>query len=67
MACKMEEIISPKVTDFVKATDNGYSKPQIVKIEKVMTKRLKWLLAPPTPYLWISWYMLQWDAYLDET
>lgn len=65
MASKMEEILSPKVQDFVKSTDDGYTQEQIVKIEKEMMRELKWLMTPPTPFMWASWYMNQWDLYID--
>ena len=34
VAAKMEEVYSPRVADFAKSTDNGYTVHQIVKMEK---------------------------------
>lgn len=65
MASKMEEILSPKVQDFVKSTDDGYSQEQIVAMEKEMMREMKWLMAPPTPFMWASWYMNQWDIFIE--
>ena len=27
---------------------------------------MKWQLNPPTPYMWASWYMTQWDIYIES-
>lgn len=63
MAAKMEEVYSPRVADFAKSTDNGYTPQQIVKMEKLMLKELGWRTTPPTLAMWANWYMNQWDAY----
>jgi len=34
IASKMEEIIAPKMKDFAKSTNDGYSKKQIAKMEE---------------------------------
>jgi len=36
----MEEILSPKISDFAKSTDNGYTEEEIVSMEKRMYLRL---------------------------
>lgn len=38
LAAKMEEIFSPKLSDFVKSTDNGYTIEQIKKMEVTISK-----------------------------
>ena len=38
IAAKMEEVYSPRVADFAKSTDNGYTVEQIVKMEKINIK-----------------------------
>lgn len=66
VAAKMEEVLSPKVADFVKSTDNGYSADQILAMEKTLYRVLGWQLAPPTAAMWASWYMTQWDLFTHE-
>lgn len=65
MAAKMEEVYSPRVADFAKSTDNGYTVQQIVKMEKVMLRELGWRTTPPTYAMWCNWYMNQWDIYIN--
>lgn len=66
MASKIEEVLSPKVADFAKSTDDGYSKEQIILKEKEIMRTLRWQLNPPTAYMWASWYMSQWDIFIDS-
>lgn len=37
-AAKMEEVCTPKIRDFAKSTDNGYTIEQIRKMELVMAR-----------------------------
>jgi hypothetical protein len=46
LACKMEEIQVPKIQLLILATDNGYTKSQILTMERKMTKELNWYLTP---------------------
>ena len=64
VAAKMEEICVPKIHDFAKSTDNGYTFDQIRKMELLLTKTLGWGLAPPTLNMWANWYMGQWDSFI---
>lgn len=63
IAAKMEEVYSPRVSDFAKSTDNGYCAEQIVRMEKIILRELGWALTPPTYAMWANWYMNQWDIY----
>jgi len=65
IAAKMEEVYSPRVADFAKATDNGYTVDAIVKMEKLMLKELSWRTTPPTYAMWANWYMNQWDIFIS--
>lgn len=65
IASKMEEVYSPRVADFAKSTDNGYTVNQIVKMEKNMFRELGWYTTPPTNAMWANWYMNQWDIYIS--
>jgi hypothetical protein len=63
----MEEIISPKVLDFSKSTDNGYTETEIIAMEKDILKTFQWLTCPPTLSMWANWYMSQWDCFISDT
>ena len=63
----MEEVLSPKVSDFVNSTDNGYSKTAIVQMEKKITNSSNWMMTPPTLFMWASWYMTQWDLFISDS
>lgn len=65
IASKMEEVYSPRVADFAKSTDNGYTVNQIVKMEKHMFRELGWYTTPPTYSMWANRYMNQWDIYIS--
>lgn len=64
IAAKMEECLSPRVADFAKSTDNGYTVKQIIKMEQTMLRELGWRTTPPTYAMWANWYMNQWDIYI---
>ena len=38
----LKEVIPPKVTDFAKSADDGYTNDQIKKMEQTMLKALEW-------------------------
>ena len=65
IASKMEEVLSPKVRDFAKSTDDAYTMEQIIHMEKKMMAKMSYLLAPPTLFMWANWFMSQWDLFLD--
>jgi hypothetical protein len=64
IAAKLEEISVPKIQDFARATDNGYSIEQIRGMERLILKALKWRVLPATFSHWGTWLMSQWDDYL---
>ena len=35
-------------------------------MEKEMMREMKWLMTPPTPFMWASWYMNQWDIFIEQ-
>jgi hypothetical protein len=40
IASKIEEVYPPKIADFAKSADNGYSCTQIMAMERFMIQRL---------------------------
>lgn len=62
----MEEVTVPRLSDFALATDNGYTKDKIQRMEMKMVKALKWRLNPITIVHWANWYMQMWDLYSER-
>ncbi|KAG1672700.1 hypothetical protein FOA52_005177 [Chlamydomonas sp. UWO 241] len=48
LAAKFEEIYPPNVADFCYITDNTYSKAQLIHMEEVVLKKLRYELTVPT-------------------
>jgi hypothetical protein len=65
LASKVEEISVPRIQDFARATDNGYTIIEIRDMENYICKTLQWELSPPTLNMWANWYMRQWDFYIQ--
>lgn len=49
VACKYEEMYAPEVGDFAYITDNAFTKAQILEMEQVVLKTLKFELGRPLP------------------
>jgi cyclin E len=65
IASKCEEIYPPRLDDWVKSADNGYSPKQILNTEKILLNSLNFKIYPATVYNWINWLMSQWDNFVD--
>lgn len=63
VACKIEEIFTPKLQFFVLATDNGYTRQQILEMERKLAMDLEWKLTPPSIETWIRLCLLKWDEF----
>lgn len=57
MGAKIEEIYPPKLSDFAYVTDGACSEEEILAMELVVLKELKWGLSPMTPHGWIKMFM----------
>lgn len=64
IAAKTEEVWNPKLSDFAKAADNGYSLEEIKTMELKMFRALAWRILPPTAFAWASVVMSLWDDYV---
>lgn len=53
----MEEIYPPKLQTFAYVTDGACSEAEILDMELVVTKALKWKLTPMTPCNWVNVYL----------
>jgi hypothetical protein len=57
IASKVEEIYPPKILDFAKSADNGYSHDQIMVMERLVMRKLRWSTITPTVYTKLNWLM----------
>nr|XP_057934844.1 G1/S-specific cyclin-E1 [Doryrhamphus excisus]XP_057934845.1 G1/S-specific cyclin-E1 [Doryrhamphus excisus] len=64
IAAKVEEMYPPKVHQFAYVTDEACTEDEILSMEVIIMKELKWSLSPQTPVSWLSVYMQV--AYLKE-
>ncbi|XP_069565971.1 G1/S-specific cyclin-E1 [Brachyistius frenatus] len=65
ISAKVEEMYPPKVHQFAYVTDEACSEDEILSMEIIIMKELKWSLSPQTPISWLNVYMQV--AYLTET
>ena len=66
VASKIEEIYPPKVSDFIRSCDDGYTAVEILAQENLLIQKLKWIMNPPTLGTWSNWYLSQWDLYIES-
>ncbi|KAM9201187.1 G1/S-specific cyclin-E2-like [Dugong dugon] len=64
IASKLEEIYAPKLHEFAYVTDGACSEKDILKMELLILKALKWELCPVTIISWLNLF-LQVDALKD--
>ena len=65
IAAKIEEVLSPNLTDWASSADNGYDISTIIMMEKHVFKTIDFKVFPGTCCNWMSWLMTQWDNFLD--
>jgi hypothetical protein len=65
IASKIEEIFPPKLEDWVKSADEGYSQKAIKSMEVFMLRHIRWTVLPPTPFNYLNWLMSQWDSFIQ--
>ncbi|XP_006802406.1 G1/S-specific cyclin-E1 [Neolamprologus brichardi] len=65
IAAKVEEMYPPKVHQFAYVTDEACTEDEILSMEIIIMKELKWSLSPQTPVSWLNVYMQV--AYLKDT
>ena len=66
VAAKAEEICNPKIADFARSADNGYSQSQIKAMELRLLRSLSWRMFPPTVFNWLNLSMSLWDEFLSS-
>jgi hypothetical protein len=67
IACKLEEICYPKITDFIKSAGNIYNVKDIRTMERSIMTHLSWKVTQPTTLTVLEWLTTQWDLYLRFT
>ena len=63
LASKLEEIYIPKIEYFILATDRGYSRAQILEMERKMSIDLEWRLTPTSLEKWLNLCCTKWDQF----
>jgi hypothetical protein len=63
IACKLEEIYFPKISDFEDITDGKCSANDIFDMEIKILMKLTWLMNPTTANAWSNLYMVEWDKF----
>lgn len=63
IACKVEEIVCPRVSHFAYATDNGFTTQQIIQMEADISLAMSFFLYPSTLNYWANYYLAKWDIY----
>lgn len=64
IACKREEVITPPITDFSKASADSCTSQNIKHMENQILHNLKWQMYPGTFYNWLNALLEEWDEYM---
>lgn len=66
MASKIEEIYPPHIAAFVESTNNSVDQQQMIDLEFKICNTFNWKLTGLlTLHDWATWYMKEWDSYVD--
>lgn len=57
IASKLEEIYPPKLHEFAYVTDGACSEDDIIEMELIILKALKWELSPVTAIVWLNLFL----------
>ncbi|OMJ91519.1 hypothetical protein SteCoe_5889 [Stentor coeruleus] len=64
IACKREEVFTPPITDFSKASADSCTNQDIKHMENQILHKLKWQMYPGTFYNWFNALLEEWDEYM---
>jgi hypothetical protein len=56
----------PKIKDFQKCCDNGFSEQQIKTMERLILRKFTWQVLSPSRFIWINWLMHEWDNFIKN-
>lgn len=65
ISAKAEETTNPRLIDFAKMADNGFSPSEIREMERNMLKTLSYRIFPPTIFAWMNILMSLWDDFMS--
>ena len=65
ISAKIEEIQLPRLKEYAELLSNKYSIKSIIEMEKKICSSLSWKLIIITKNIWLSWYICQWDLFID--
>jgi hypothetical protein len=65
ISAKIEEIQLPRLKEYAELLSNKYNIKSIIEMEKKICSSLSWRLIIVTKNIWLSWYMCQWDLFID--
>lgn len=57
ITAKVDEIYPPSVVDLVAATDNAFTRAQILVMESSILRTLQWSIHPPTVFAYVRLYL----------
>ena len=64
ISAKLEEIQLPRLKEYAELL-NGFGINNIIETEKKICSKLSWRLIVMTKNIWLSWYICQWDLFID--
>ena len=67
LACKVEEIYTPRISYFILATDHGYAQGQILEMERKLCMELEWDLTPASLETWTRLCCFKWDEFCESS
>ena len=65
ISAKLEEIQLPRLKEYSELLSNKYNINTIIEMEKRICSGLRWKLTVITKNTWLSWYICQWDLFID--
>ena len=66
LSAKIEEIQIPKLKEYILTLENNfYDIDDIILMEKKIVNNLNWKIIPITINIWLSWYICQWDLFIE--
>ena len=64
ISAKLEEIQLPRLKEYAELS-NKFKIKSIIETEKKICLKLSWRLIVMTKNIWLSWYICQWDLFID--
>ena len=65
ISAKIEEIQLPRLKEYAELLNKKYDSNSIIEMEKKICSELRWKLIVITKNIWLSWYLCQWDLFID--